>query len=121
MSGMDDLVTWLRAQLDEDERVAREALAWRDDRMTDHEYAWSLTSRLNGRPKRHHVIPGAPTPARVLAEVAAKRRLLQQFELRAAAVRGIDGVQTGGVWDDMLRLLALPYADGPGYREEWRP
>ncbi|MGW9031671.1 DUF6221 family protein [Streptomyces sp. NPDC055722] len=28
---------------------------------------------------------------------------------------------TGGVWDDLLRMLALPYADRPGYRDEWRP
>jgi hypothetical protein len=27
----------------------------------------------------------------------------------------------GGVWDDLLRLLALPFAGHEDYREEWRP
>lgn len=68
------------------------------------------------------------SPAGVLAECDAKRRIVQQV------VPGIDGL-----WDQiegefgvgpsvpceesalLLRLLALPYADRPGYREEWRP
>jgi hypothetical protein len=60
-------------------------------------------------------------PARVLREVEAKRRLLQQFELRGNSVRATVVPATGGVWDDLLRLLALPYADRPGYRQEWAP
>ena len=60
-------------------------------------------------------------PARALREVDAKRRLLFQFEHRGNAVRGLDGCETGGVWDDLIRMLALPYADHPGYRQEWTP
>jgi hypothetical protein len=26
-----------------------------------------------------------------------------------------------GALEDVMRLLAMPYADRPGYREEWRP
>jgi len=47
-------------------------------------------------------------PARVLAECEAKRRLIALGE-------------KDSYWDDVLRLLALPYADHPDYRDEWRP
>lgn len=59
-------------------------------------------------------------PARVLAEVAAKRRIIEHV------VRG-----RAYYWDTdntlfppglaILGALALPYADRPGYRDEWRP
>jgi hypothetical protein len=50
-------------------------------------------------------------PARVLAEVNAKRRILDE----AVRLMSYDGEF------QFLELLALPYADRPGYREEWRP
>ncbi|MET8827527.1 DUF6221 family protein [Streptomyces sp. NPDC004610] len=50
-------------------------------------------------------------PARVLAETDAKRRVLA-WALTAPPSPSRDHV---------LRLLALPYADRPGYREKWRP
>jgi hypothetical protein len=53
---------------------------------------------------------GSWDPARVLAECAAKRRIVS-----FAADLTEEGT------DDLLRLLALPYADHPGYRQEWRP
>lgn len=47
-------------------------------------------------------------PDRVLAECEAKREILD--------------VTRGTYSSDLVRrLLALPYADRPGYREEWRP
>jgi hypothetical protein len=52
-------------------------------------------------------------PARVLAECEAKRLLLQR-----------EPCDDTGVGDDPchhLRALAVPYADHPDYREEWRP
>lgn len=93
MSGMDELVTWLRARLDDDERVARAATYWGDLPLGH------LASDLEA-----HLIHWMPP--RVLAEVEAKRRILDAYE-----------DETGY----LLRLLALPYADRPGYREEWRP
>jgi len=64
-------------------------------------------------------------PARVLAECAAKRRIVKEIETtrrlaetfpggsgRLSLVHGLDAV---------LRLLALPYADHPDYLEAWRP
>ena len=63
-------------------------------------------------------------PARVLAEIDAKRRILAECERMLLR----DRLRPGDYWDgcrDALRstviALALPYADRPGYREEWRP
>ena len=65
-------------------------------------------------------------PARVLAEVDAKRRILDE-EL-VPALRDYDTERPDLAKDvrydiaaRVLQLLALPYADRPGYREEWRP
>jgi hypothetical protein len=44
-------------------------------------------------------------PARVLREVAAKREIVARSALYAY---------------DLLKLLALPYSNRPGFREEWR-
>lgn len=72
-------------------------------------------------------------PARVLAEVEAKRRILDLASLaaqREAQKPGYDTVArletalakvTAPELERVVRLLALPYADQPGYRDEWRP
>src|SRR4051812_12085508 len=57
--------------------------------------------------------------ARVVAECAAKRRLVEQCrELQQFAdeygVNGPDG-------SDFLESLAMPFADRPGYRRDWMP
>lgn len=57
-------------------------------------------------------------PARVLAEIAAKRRIL------ALEPDGDHGGYPDGYSSakhEALALLALPYADHPDYREQWRP
>jgi hypothetical protein len=114
---MDDLIAWLRAQLDDDERVAREA---GDDAMTWHPGAEAVYDDL----RTLAVAPFGGTlheaqhiarwdPARVLAEVDAKRRILDM----------VQGWMDAGypTMDQALRLLALPYAQHEGYRDEWRP
>lgn len=53
---------------------------------------------------------GAWTPTRVLAECESKRKLLAWYG---------DGEDVGD-GGQFLQLLALPYADRPGFREEWR-
>ena len=69
---------------------------------------------------------GAGTPERVLAECEAKRRIISLHALmeheRTASL--LSRVITPSVLVGMgavLRILALPYADHPDYREEWRP
>ncbi len=123
---MDDLVAWLRAQLDEDERTAREA----EQRQT-------VSRRMIGR--RVVEVPNQPLPqwrqsvwppARVLREVEAKRRILGEIVGQVSQMEDqIDNEwgslkypTTGPFTSDVLvKLLALPYADRPGYQEEWRP
>ncbi len=107
---MSYLVTWLRAQLDEDEQ--REVLA-------------AAVMRL--RPST------AQFGNRLLAEVAAKRQILDMAEQAAndaATKPGYDAVArlrtnlakvTAPELERVVRLLALPYAGRPGYDETWRP
>ncbi len=108
MSSVDDLVTWLRAQLDDDERVAREAVQWSEGAAE-----WANP----GEPDWEHIARHGP--ARVLAEVDAKRRLLDY--LVALEDKALDGNWWNLDTDEPAKLLALPYADRPGYRDEWNP
>jgi hypothetical protein len=93
---MDDLVTWLRAQLDEDEREL-DGSRWDDSN-------WAL--------------PGWLDRPRLKAEFDAKRALIEET---IRPFLGIGETTMSRVAWVSLRLLALPYADQPGYREEWRP
>jgi hypothetical protein len=109
---MNNLVEFLRIQLDEDERRIAEhpdGVDWEDDLLATQESNYPCTEIL---------IIGK---RRALREVETKRRLLLQFELRGDSVRRTVVPSSGGVWDDLLRMLAMPYANRPGYREEWRP
>lgn len=59
-------------------------------------------------------------PARVLAECEAKRRIVERHH--AAGRSGLCDECHAQVWPcPTLRALALPYADHPEFREEWRP
>ena len=59
-------------------------------------------------------------PTRVLAECEAKRRIVERAEIahERAKVGPSDG---DSAWFLAVRYLALPYADHPDFREEWRP
>lgn len=148
---MDDLVTWLRGQLDEDERVAREAGPGPWMAITTRDFTGGPDSALDlGGPTGRVVLAGwfdddpirPPEsehiarwdPARVLAEVDAKRRILDEILAYESKIDGewgcchsAEGIAAGQCPDirpddiHAVRLLALPYADRPGYREEWRP
>jgi len=137
----DDLVTWLRAQLDEDERVAREAdgLGWgyagafeRDHDGNDIYPQWGLMSADDGPTlllgdltieKLRHI--ARHDPVRVLAEVEAKRRIVDEhagYDPKTWRTGDAAYDCTYSTWPCFtMRWLALPYADRPGYREEWRP
>jgi hypothetical protein len=123
-----DLAAWLTSIWDEEERLAKEALApdWRGSKtFYDTEGAqqdsWGLWL--------FHIYP-----ASVLARIAADRKIL---ELHSAepnpllsrktlswAERGklpLVCSECSGAWPcRTLLLLASPYADRPGFREEWR-
>lgn len=101
------LAGWLLEQIAEDEAVARAA------------FSGVGVERLMSTPQRAHVARW--NPARVLAECESKRALIKRHsEEHECPV----GETAGGWWDDewpcdVLRLLALPYADHDGYRDEW--
>lgn len=150
--GGGDLVEWLRQQLDEDERVAKAAIQgpWRTGAIAEH----LVDDVLYGRSPYAHDGPGGDKivqvanlemawqkeanaehiarwdPARVLREVEAKRRLLDELlpKIRSLEEDLYDERGTGfdgGLGNEesalLPRLLALPYSDRPGFREEWRP
>jgi hypothetical protein len=151
---VEDLIGWLRVQLDDDERVARDAVG---DNISPGE-EWHHSDRPSS------VITGLGDsvvddsdahqcehiarwdPACVLAEVEAKRRILDLHtgthacpEMRigtypadwpTAAPYGKAGESwehaAGGHFDKgepcpTVRLVALPFADRSGYRPEWAP
>jgi Family of unknown function (DUF6221) len=125
---MDDLVAWLRAQLDEDERIARRAgdsfrqigetgviVATEGDRAEE-------CASANWAGVAEHIVEH--DPARVLREIDAKRRLLAIHRPYVPEPDQSCLGCAGGIMFTscpVVRLLALPYADRPGYCEEWRP
>jgi hypothetical protein len=147
------LVEFLRARLDEDEQVARAARSqeWQHDGrngLHDLGPAYCTVIRVSSgfsHVQADHVCGSVlfadaqhivrHDPARVLADVEAKRRIVDEYEATQnplVAERASDGAQfvvdPGERWrwhgrglETALRLLALPYADHDGYRDEWRP
>lgn len=132
---MDDLVQWLYKQLDEDEAIARAASdgPWRSYRGPDK--PWLSKGDLI-----HPVYTwdnAVGTPVIMTAFWADSRHIAewnpQQMLREADAKRQILALHAKGASDlfcahceqeppcPTLRLLALPYADRPGYSEEWRP
>jgi hypothetical protein len=161
---VDDLITWLRAQLAEDEGLARMAFAEHNKAIVRWSEPWSGTVQIGPHEDdlvcfdsgvSRHIVNW--DPARALAEVDAKRRILDEHAAQWRTVEwphDQDGkgnalvcrrcqnaehsewnplVGHAGVLPEVfvtpyvlapcttVLLLALPYADRAGYREEWRP
>ena len=119
----DDLVAFLRARLREDEATAR-AVLWDG---SGNSLSWGLAAsatvevgndefNTDDRTVANHIVNN--DPARVLAEIAAKRRI---FELhRPDSPDRPECVTCGPRWPcRTVEALAAPYADHPDYREEW--
>lgn len=136
---MDDLIAFIRARLDEDEQAARAAIdqartnaEWHVSDIGDTVLMWppepEVAANLRAHGMHHEaqeadgwqgeqilterLVPhiARHDPARVLAEVRAKRSILAEY--------------TDGDCDIALpHVLAIAaiYADHPDYREEWRP
>lgn len=65
-------------------------------------------------------------PARVLAECDAKRRIVDLVDRQWTngydeRPMPSDDVRLPAPWEEVLRLLALPYAARSGYDKRWRP
>lgn len=142
-----DLVAFLRARLDEDERAARAATSgpWRYDA----DKMWNLPGMHFGEEfigagpvgKAICVAGTGPAddpqsmadaafiarhdPARVLREVEAKRDVIVRCEDQAMLLADhMGGILTKHLVQELLtvvRVLALPYADHEDYRTEWAP
>src|SRR5512139_2667273 len=144
---MDDLIAFLKARLDEDERVAKAAVQgpWY---LNSESYAETIygaddiavvaggkwggeASVFASDEDAIHIARW--DPARVLAEVEAKRRIIARHQSRQSGrwkicmnCRPIDPEYpdhlTEAVWPcPDLRDAAAPYADHPDYQQEWRP
>ncbi len=158
------IVRFLRARLDDDERIAQAAMpgpwSWRTDQgafggepdppeaprwghcgpdliaangedvitSIGHDADNVIVLRADAEHIAHH------DPARVLAEVAAKRQQIDMTFRYEATIDGewgcchtaeeiASGRCSATPVDEivMLRLLALPHVEHPDYREEWKP
>ncbi|MGC9668875.1 DUF6221 family protein [Planosporangium sp. 12N6] len=121
----DDLIAWLSAQLDDDERAARAASPgpWGYD--PSHEFRMPGSGPLEFvgagvAPDFHGIAATGPAddpqsmadaghiarhdPVHVCRDVEAKRKIIERY---------------GG--SEVVRLLASGYRDRPGYRAEWAP
>lgn len=140
-----DLISFVKARLDEDEATASTAMAvaappWRwaeqsgplkyglvgDHPVQAGQDAWVVPSAAPDiyphRDTAAHI--ARHDPARVLREVEVKRRLLdwldqidQWLERDDLAWHRLEGAVD---IDHARRLLALPYADHEDFKEEWR-
>lgn len=132
----DDLIAFLRARFDEDQAVAQRASDDLGHVLHQVEYNDSAVEADERHIARHD-------PARILAEVEAKRRMIddlvsaweaanpgmiEQHLLQHRGPSVLIDPETGeeethGEWTvtRYLRLLGLPYATHPHYRDEWRP
>jgi hypothetical protein len=124
----DELVTFLRDRLDEDDETARKATVRRRGGE-----AWSYdppaVRAQSGMVIAERIVPvlgehiAGHDPARTLAEVEAKRRIIRahdkwcQGECEAKYPDG--GFDAAYYWS--IKSLAAAYGDHPAYREEWRP
>lgn len=90
MDDPDELVEFLRARLDEVEDMAQSGIA-----------AESYLSDLG---------------AVLLREVEAKRQVV---DYERTGDLGNLGINAWGVWRDMLKLLAMPYAEHSDYQQQW--
>jgi hypothetical protein len=132
VSGVDELVAFVRRCLDEDERVAQAASG----------FPWEATISLSGDQGDVQGVTSAFEdyccsaedathiarwdPARVLAEVEAKRRILDDYDILVSAIRRVDDVEGNRLLyarrearESDIRWLAQPYAGQDGWREEW--
>lgn len=138
-----ELVTWVRVQLDEDERVARAAKPgpWRYEPDPCEDEVYSVHDGEHGdlvgdivcyvRGLKHQVANGVHiarfNPARTLDEIRIKREALGDCVRYASRTPEPPDASGETPWTSpvanfayrTLCRLAAPYADRPGYRDEW--
>jgi hypothetical protein len=130
----DDLAQFLRDRLDEDEQAARACASapWAIEippmihvsvqARRDKKWAWGqlgYVATVERDEDRAHI--ARHDPARVLADIEAKRRIIALHVAEPGQHPDFCGHDKHELPCPTLRLLALPYADHPDYRTEWRP
>ena len=133
---MNDLIEFLRARLDEDERVARAAVERGMSVWEAHEQGRvAMVSLPDGDALIYD--EGSPNddqarhiarwdPARVLAEVQAKRRIVDEVAPEMETIEWVRDQEFAASSDPteyqsrkLLGLLATSYADHPDYDPAW--
>jgi hypothetical protein len=140
MSDADELVAFVKRCLDKDEQVAQRAKDLAKTRHWDSSPEGSVIDATVHTEYRYLAVgPDYRSlddigehiarwdPARVLAEVAAKRRILDDYDIVVSAIRRVDDVDGNRLLyarlearESDIRWLAQPYAGHEGWREEWR-
>lgn len=125
---MDDLVQFLRARLDE-ERTEAEKQPDGEEAMLD---GWEIIATAETNYPCYEYLRIAKR--RVLADIDAKRELIKRGDTLFCECDFADSPPTNP--EDrsqeiphhydctayrVAAVLALPYADHPDYREDWRP
>jgi hypothetical protein len=115
------LAEFLLARIAEDEAVARQAHVW----TAANQLAADREIALLSGPSLALAVRVLP---RVLAECDAKRELIEYAGELAEIVDELDVARSPGLSAVVLLAqarilgdLALPFADHPDYREEWKP
>lgn len=145
---MDELITWLKAQIDADERAALAANVKQNDPV------WKAWPRVGSTPRYFTVrsseamrpiavvqdlagddetdtvgiLDGEAAaehiarhdPGRVLRDVKVKRQIIDACD-RILCLEHPDGYEADILAESTLRLLAAGYDTEPGYQEAWRP
>ena len=113
------IADFLRARLAEDEARARDAESgeWRNDKRHAIEADGTVVWDRDLKPDDAAFIVHNQ-PKRVLADIAAKRRIVEFY---AVAMQEGDEPDVIHAYADVCEALASVYADHPDYRPEWAP
>jgi hypothetical protein len=110
---VNELADFLLARIAEESSLAH--AADRDARTRG-----PITDDLSAEPDDHRIVHMFRwSPARVLVDCEAKRRIVEDYLSQLNSHRS--GWDARTPRDYPLRALALPYTDHADYREEWRP
>lgn len=135
---MDELIAFLNARITDDERIAAAASNAPWQIQTDGD--WSILRDADGDrivssyddadflpADADHI--ARHDPARVLADIAAKRAIVRmaenaQYAVNAGSLSSWNRGQDSGalsVLTDAIRLLAMPYANHPDFHPDFKP
>lgn len=118
--GLMEPAEYLLARYAEEERDAREAVtveAVFRDRDCQISYAWQRVTKNPGGGMGFGVMPGAPSPHFVLADIAAKRAIVK---LHPEMLECCQGCAAETFPCRTLLALLQPYADRPDFDARWR-